>query len=203
MLIAKDLEKICEFLAAGKLIAYPTETQWAIGADIGNPKAIAQLLELKPRAKDKPLSLLVADPRMASEYAYITDKDRQLMELFWPGPLTLILPAKESVPEAVRGGGKTIGLRCSSHPLAKKMVRMFQKPISTTSANRSGQPQAHSKRDMVWAPADLLLIIDDDTDLVKNPASTVLEKQGSAYRMIREGQIEAELLRRYIDLIEL
>ena len=118
-------------------------------------------------------------------------------------PLTLILPAKESVPKKVRGGGSTIGLRCSSHPFAKKLVRKFQKPISTTSANRSGQPPAHSKRDMIWAPEGTLSVVDDDTNLIKNPGSTVIMKEGSAYRLIREGQIEAGLLKKYVEIIDL
>ncbi len=203
MLVDKDVDQICELLANGKILAYPTETQWVLGVDITIPKAIDELLDIKPRDREKAMSLLVADPRMAKTYAYITEKDEELMQLFWPGPLTLILPAKEIVPKKVRGGGTTIGLRCSSHPLAKKIIRKYQKAISTTSANRSGQPTAHSKRDMIWAPKDSLVVVDDDTNLVKNPGSTVLLKEGSNYRLIREGQIEADLLKKYVSLIEI
>ena len=137
---------------------------------------------------------------MAHEYATIDAHDLKLMELFWPGPLTIVLPAKETVPEEIRGGGTTIGVRCSSHPFAKKLVRKFQKAISTTSANRSGQPPAHSKRDLIWAP-DSVLVVDDETNLIKNPGSTVIKKiKEDSYQMLREGQIEESLLKKYIKI---
>jgi L-threonylcarbamoyladenylate synthase len=200
MFVPKDIDSICELLMNGKILAYPTETLWGLGVDISNPKAVDALFNLKGRESGKPVSILVADKYMARDYAVIEEEDEKLMDLFWPGPLTIILPAKDTVPLDIRGGGPTIGLRCSSHPFAKKLVRKYQKPISTTSANRSGQPPAHSKRDLVWAGGDEIYVVDDNTNLIKNPGSTVLLKEGDSYRVLREGQIEESLLAEYVNI---
>lgn len=201
MFIQKDIDQICEVLLQGKILAYPTETLWGLGVDISNPEAVKSLFKLKGREAGKPVSILVADRQMAEEYAEVDKDSERLMELFWPGPLTIILPARETVPIDIRGGGTTIGLRCSSHPFAKKLVRKFQKAISTTSANRSGQPPAHSKRDLIWAPEDQIVVVDDDTNLVKNPGSSVILKVEGGYQVLREGQIEESLLAEYVTIV--
>lgn len=202
MFVPKDVDQICEILLQGRILAYPTETLWGLGVDISNPDAVDGLFKLKGRDAGKPVSILVADMQMAREYAEVDKESEKLMELFWPGPLTIILPAKETVPLDIRGGGTTIGLRCSSHPFAKRLVRKFQKAISTTSANRSGQPPAHSKRDLIWAPDDQIVVVDDDTNLIKNPGSTVILKVEGGYKVLREGQIEESLLSEYINIID-
>ncbi|MFK8138599.1 MAG: L-threonylcarbamoyladenylate synthase [Bdellovibrionales bacterium] len=199
MFVQKDLEHIVRYLNEGKIIAYPTETLWGLGVDISNPEAVDSLFKLKERPNNKPVSVLVADKRMALEHAYLDESDEQLIDLFWPGPLTLVLPIKETIPPKIHAYSNMVGLRCSSHPFVRSVLRKFKKPISTTSANRSGHPPAHSKRDLIWCP-DSVIVVDDDTKCIKNPGSTVLQKVKDGYEIIREGQIEAKMLQQFVNI---
>jgi L-threonylcarbamoyladenylate synthase len=127
-------------LSAGRLVVYPTETVYGLGADAMSPAGLAALVDLKGRSAEKGLSVLVADidsagPLLAAE----PPADAlALARALWPGPLTLVLPAASSLPAVLVGATGGVGLRCSPDPLAGALVRDFGRPITSTSANPSG-----------------------------------------------------------------
>ena len=127
-------------LAAGGLVAFPTETVYGLGADAGNGRAIARLYEAKGRPAFNPLIAHVADAAAARRLARLGAEAARLAETFWPGPLTLVLPKSAGCPvaELATAGLDTIAMRVPDHPVAQKILAAFGKPIVAPSANRSG-----------------------------------------------------------------
>ncbi len=127
-------------LAAGGLVAFPTETVYGLGADAGNGRAIARLYEAKGRPAFNPLIAHVADAAAARRLARLDAEAARLAETFWPGPLTLVLPKSAGCPvaELATAGLDTIAMRVPDHPVAQKILAAFGKPIVAPSANRSG-----------------------------------------------------------------
>ncbi len=138
---AQEVTRAIEALRSGRAIVYPTETVYALGVRALDCDALRQLVELKVRPPGKPISVLVADPLMLTELVQeIPLPAERLMERFWPGPLTLALPARSHVSKILTGGGCTIGVRISSHPVAQELVARLGEPLTTPSANPAGEP---------------------------------------------------------------
>lgn len=138
-----DLDGItsaCELLDQGNLVAFPTETVYGLGADAANPRAIAANYAAKGRPAFNPLIAHVADLAMAERQGVFNAAARTLADTFWPGPLTLVVPATPDteVCDLARAGLASVGLRCPSHPLALALISAFGRPICGPSANRSG-----------------------------------------------------------------
>ena len=129
-------------LAAGGLVAFPTETVYGLGADAENPAAVARIYEAKGRPSDHPVIVHVApDADLAYWAESIPEEARQLAAAFWPGPLTLILRRAAHIPDAVSGGQDTVGLRCPSHPVAIALLQAFKGGkggLAAPSANKFG-----------------------------------------------------------------
>ena len=130
-------------LAAGEVVAFPTETVYGLGADASNPGAVAKIFALKGRPSDHPLIVHVATIAGLSEWgSEVPPMAFALAESFWPGPLTIIVKRARRVPDAVTGGQATVGLRCPSHPMAQDLLRAFARigsgAIAAPSANRFG-----------------------------------------------------------------
>lgn len=137
------LAHACVRLRAGEVVAFPTETYYGLAVDPFNQAALSRLFALKGRSSDQPLLLIIDNPaQLVGLVAEIPPIFPVLMERFWPGPLTLVFPGAPSLPGALTGYRGTIGVRVSSHPLARQLVRAFGAPITATSANLSGQPAA-------------------------------------------------------------
>lgn len=145
------VEQYQQWLARGEILAYPTETVWGLGVDIRFPQAIEAIYELKGRAEAKSISLLVRDLKMAKSYAHFTRPMEIFCSLFWPGPVTLVLPViAATVPESIHRGSGYVGLRRSSHPFVRALMRSQPYPITTTSANLSGTPPARHQGELAW-----------------------------------------------------
>ena len=130
-------------LAAGDVVAFPTETVYGLGADATNPAAVAKIFALKGRPADHPLIVHIADPATLEVWASnVPAPARTLVAAFWPGPLTLIVQRSPRVPDAVTGGQSTVGIRCPSHPVAQALLREFARvgsgAVAAPSANRFG-----------------------------------------------------------------
>ncbi len=137
-----DIDAAAALLAAGKLVAFPTETVYGLGADAENPDAVARIYAAKGRPQDHPVIVHLA-PEADLDYwaSAIPSEARQLSDAFWPGPLTLILKRAGNIPDAVSGGQDTVGLRCPSHPVAIALLRSFKAGkggIAAPSANKFG-----------------------------------------------------------------
>lgn len=132
-------------LKEGGLVIYPTETAYAIGCDARNKEAVEMIYALKRRRKKKPLALIAADLRMVKRFFKFPISNLQSLVRYWPGPLTLILQTRDQrIARAI--GRKDVGVRVSSHPVARALSRGLGAPIVATSANRSGKGNCYSVR---------------------------------------------------------
>tara|TARA_B100000749_G_scaffold280894_2_gene280552 strand:- start:49360 stop:49974 length:615 start_codon:yes stop_codon:yes gene_type:complete len=193
-------EDLAEQLSQGGLFLYPTETIWGLGCDGFNPVAVDKVFEIKGREQTKAVSLLVRDYYMAQNVAEISSRAKSLIEWCWPGPLTLVLPAKENVPVQVHGGTGFVGLRCSDHPFIQKLFHYVRTPIVTTSANRSGEPPA-----LNFEEAKQLDLGVEIAPWIENTGlgqpSTVIKLEGEKGWVLREGAIpKTQLLEMAKDL---
>ena len=138
----KEIQRAARLLEQGKLVAFPTETVYGLGADASNPEAVAAIFTAKGRPSNHPIIVHVAHNADLTRWAsHIPEEAHLLINAFWPGPLTLILPRADSVPAAVAGGQNSIGLRCPAHPMARALLAEFrhgQGGIAAPSANRFG-----------------------------------------------------------------
>ena len=142
-----DILAAARILEAGRLVAFPTETVYGLGGDAENPSAVAAIYALKNRPSDHPLIVHVAPGADIGYWSsHIPEEARKLMDVFWPGPLTLILKRASRIPPDVAGGQDSIGLRCPSHPVAQALLRVFRHGrggIAAPSANRFGHVPLH------------------------------------------------------------
>jgi len=138
-----DIEAAARILEAGRLVAFPTETVYGLGADAENPDAVMSVFKAKGRPADHPLIVhLAADADPEYWSSDVNASARKLISAFWPGPLTLILPRAPHIPDVVAGGQNSIGLRCPAHPVAQALLREFKAGkggIAAPSANRFGR----------------------------------------------------------------
>ncbi|MGH7581404.1 MAG: L-threonylcarbamoyladenylate synthase [Gemmatimonadales bacterium] len=183
------------------LLAYPTETVYGLGSWASKP-ALAALSRLKGRAPDKPFLLLISGPAMAREWGLVMSPSaRALSAAFWPGPLTLVLPGGEGrLPDELRGPERGIAVRHTSHPGIARLVAATGRPLTSTSANRPGQPPAPGPdriREVFDAEIERgeLLVLDGGV-LGNVPPSTLVDCTGAVPRLVREGAIPRAELRR-------
>ena len=184
----RALRLAVSILKQGGVIAYPTETVYGLGCDPRNAKALARIFRIKGREKGKPVLLAASSVAQAKCVAEIRGTARSLAEKFWPGPLTLILPAVEKIM-----GRKDIAIRVSSDSMVQELCRRFRFPIVSTSANHSGETAARSAKTIIEmfgrervAP-DLLI---DAGTLPKRAASTIVRiADDGKIDMVRAGAI--------------
>ena len=124
----------------GGLVVFPTETVYGLGADATNAKAAKAIYAAKGRPSDNPLIIHISTPTDAEKYTYTSETYYRLAEAFMPGPLTVILPAKDTVPKETRGGLDTVAVRCPEHKIANALISAAGVPIAAPSANLSGSP---------------------------------------------------------------
>jgi len=187
------IEQVSRVLKRGGVIAYPTETLYGLGALIDNPSAIERLRKIK--GKKEPILVLVSGIKMVEEYVEVKAEARRLMEHFWPGGLTLVLPALSGKGEELRAGSKGLGIRQSSEVFAQGLVEQLGIPITSTSANRSGkEPLKTAEEIEKELGAGLDLIVDSGARF--SSVSTVVDLSGSELKLIREGVIKFEEVKR-------
>ena len=180
--------EIAEILQKGGIMAYPTETSYGIGCGISHRAAVDKVFLLKKRPKSQPLPVIVADREMMEEYAVVVGAAEKLVEAFMPGPLTLILNRKRSVPEWFPG--ETIAIRIPGSEAARELCRLAGEPIVSTSANISGQKQFYEIRQVQREFDRKAGLIIDGGDLEYNKPSTVYDVEHA--RVLREGRISKE-----------
>ena len=194
-------------LAAGKVLAYPTETVYGFGGAV-DERSVAQLVSLKSRDPAKPFLLLVAASEMITRLGlHLTGYASTLAARFWPGPLTLVLPGGEKrVPDKLRGPEGGVAVRWTRHRSLARLILAHGDPITSTSANRPGVPPAMSADQIVtqWTDAitrGTLRVLDGGT-LRESQPSTVVDCTGRRPRVIRPGAISAVKLRESVpDLV--
>ncbi len=176
-------------LQAGELVVYPTETFYAIGADAFSSTALRRLFMVKGREPGRPVGLIAADAAMAFSVAREIPIDaRRLADAFWPGPLTLVLPARDDIaPELAGADG--VGVRVSPNPVARSLSAGIGKPITATSANLSGAPPASTLAEARAAFGAKVKVYLEGGKLMASAPSTVVAVSGSGWKMVRVGAI--------------
>jgi len=186
-------------LKRGEVIVFPTETFYGLGADAINSAAVEQVVSLKGRRLESPVAVIIADSEMLEQIVTeVSPLALKLIERFWPGPLTLILPAKKDLPAPLinRDGG--IGVRVSSHPLATRLARGLGRPITATSANPTGKEPARSVAGALGYFSGRVEIFLDGGRLQGKIGSTVAAIVDRRLKIIREGAIPADELQRIL-----
>ena len=187
-----EVSRAAELLRAGELVAFPTETVYGLGADAGNPHAIAKIFAAKGRPADHPLIVHLPDASHLERWAIdIPEAARKLAAAFWPGPLTLILKRHPSVPDAVTGGQDTVGLRVPNHPLALQLLREFDGGVAAPSANRFGHVSPTTAAHVREELGDAVAMILDGGPCAVGIESTILDLSGSEPRILRPGMLDA------------
>ena len=194
-------------LAAGKVLAYPTETVYGFGGGV-DERSVQALVSLKGRPKGKPFLLLIAASEMIERLGlHLTGYAAMFAARFWPGPLTLVLPGGEKrVPDTLRGPEGGIAVRWTPHTSLARLILAHGQPITSTSANRPGVPPATAADQIVaqWTDAiarGTLRVLDGGT-LKESQPSTVVDCTGRLPRVIRPGAISATKLRAIVpDLV--
>lgn len=180
-------------LAAGRLVGFPTETVYGLGARALDPDAVAAVFRAKGRPADHPLICHVADADGASALVQgMTAEARALGDAFWPGPLTLVMRRSPSVPDAVTGGRDTVAVRVPAHPVALALLRAFGGPVAAPSANRFGRPSPTRAQDVADEFGDEVAVILDGGPCDIGIESTVLDLTTDPPQVLRPGRISAE-----------
>jgi len=182
--------RAAEVLRAARLVAYPTETFYGLAADPLSLEAVESVFAAKGRPERMALPLIAAN-RAALRLCVDTFPEiaERLAAAFWPGALTLVLPASPALPPRLLGGGRTVGVRISPHPVASALAAAFGAPIVATSANRSGQPAPMTAEEVREALGEETSLILDGGPTRGGQASTVLDLTTDAPRVIRSGAV--------------
>ncbi|HKG93495.1 MAG TPA: L-threonylcarbamoyladenylate synthase [Gemmatimonadaceae bacterium] len=201
------LRNTIRHLQAGQVLAYPTETVYGFGGAV-DYQSVETLVRLKGRPPGKPFLLLINGSEMLGRLDLrLTHSASLLAARHWPGPLTLVLPGGERrVPARLRGPEGGVAVRWTSHPALARLIRAYGDPITSTSANRPGQPAATSAGEIIAQWRDAIgrgiLHVLNGGPLVPSPPSTVVDCTGRHARVIRPGAIPADVLRESVpDLI--
>ena len=197
------LEDAAEAIRKGELVTFPTETVYGLGANGLDPEAVRRIFAAKGRPGDNPLILHVESIEKAREIARVDARAEALFRRYSPGPLTLVLPARNHVPPETRGGLATVGVRIPDSPIALELIRRSGVPIAAPSANSSGRP----------SPTDVATVLEDLGEFVAvaldgGPTrvgleSTVLDASASEPVLLRPGGVTLEELREFLGEVRL
>ncbi len=181
-------------LSEGGLVVFPTETVYGLGGDGTNAKAAKKIYAAKGRPSDNPLIIHISHPEQAEQYAHTSDTYYQLAKAFMPGPLTVILPKKDTVPHSVTGGLETVAIRCPSHPIAHALIQAFGYPIAAPSANLSGKPSPTCAAHVIDDLSGRVDMIIDGGSCDIGLESTIIKLENDKATLLRPGAITVDAL---------
>jgi tRNA threonylcarbamoyl adenosine modification protein (Sua5/YciO/YrdC/YwlC family) len=191
---ASLVKYVCEQIQAGKVLGMPTDTFYGLAADPFNLRAVERVYEIKSRLKHKPLSLLIEDVDQAEEFARpLFDDFHLLARRFWPGPLTMIVPAASHLPLKVTANTGNVALRVPAAETPLAVVRAAKIPITATSANLSGAVECTTAEQVRDQLQDRISLIVDGGKSPRSIASTIVHfKEDGSWQILREGAIPAK-----------
>ncbi len=188
------MQKAAAVIRRGRVVAIPTDALYTLVADPFNLHAVALVFRAKGRAIHRSLPLLIGDVLMAEELAKeLTTRFHLLARLFWPGPLTIIMPASAKVPMKVTGNTGRVALRQSRSRVAAALIEELQQPLIATSANISGQPTCHSGIE-VFGTMDGRIDLVLDGGLCSGEGSTTIDISDPAWKLIRQGAVSEKAI---------
>jgi len=200
----EGLAEAAHVLRSGGLVAFPTETVYGLGANALDPEAVTKIFRAKGRPADNPLIVHIAEISQVEDLSDdITVPARRVMEAFWPGPLTVVLPKKPGVPGEVTAGLETVAVRMPDHPVARELIRLAGVPVAAPSANRSGRPSPttaqHVRNDL---EGRIDVIVDGGACRV-GLESTVLDLTSEPPVILRPGGVTREEIEGVIGHVEI
>lgn len=193
--LTSDLVCAAEAIRDGKIVAYPTDTTYALAVKALDPVAVGRLAALKSRDESKPISVSLANPSHLYAYAEVSQVLNAVVDEFLPGPITLILTPSVDFPTNVTSPSGKVGFRVPDSNLVKELIRLVGEPITATSANPGGHPEAISSSDFLSFPASFLsgiewIILEDGP--LSGSASSVVEVSDNRVRVLRSGPVSKE-----------
>lgn len=195
------LTKAAEIVAGGGIIAYPTETFYGLGADATNEKAIQKIFAVKGRDLKNPISLIIGQTDDIYPLVQaVPETAKKLMTAFWPGELTIVFSAANSVSALLTAGSGKIGLRVSSHPGAQGIVQKLQRPLTATSANLSGKPECSRASEVAQQIGNKIDAIVDFGPTTGNKVSTIIDVTRDPPEIKREGAITRQSIEQFLGI---
>lgn len=186
-------DELVGIMRGGGLVAVPTETVYGLAGNGLDEKAVAEIYEVKGRPEVKPLSLMVHDAASMERYCEnVPPQAYTLAKKFWPGPLTIVMKAKPCVPEIVRAGGETVGLRCPDHPLTLELLEKSGVPFAAPSANPSGEPSPKNADSVLKYFDGRIDAVLDGGECGIGCESTLIDLSRTPYRILRQGALPAD-----------
>ena len=187
----------------GGLVAIPTETVYGLGANGLDENAVAKIFEAKGRPQDNPLILHISGPEQIELFCHhIPQAAYDLAEKFWPGPLTMVLPAKSVVPRRTTAGLDTVGIRCPDSDVTREIIRLSGVPLAAPSANISGKPSTTTAKHVLYDHDGRIDAIVDGGACRVGVESTIVDLSGEKPRLLRPGGISPEQLAEVLGEIE-
>lgn len=189
------MSEVKAVLESGGIVMHPTETCYGLAVDVFSQSALDKLYRVKGMERNKPLSVLVDGFEMAKRYGEFSEKALKLAEKYWPGPLAIIVPRK-NLPEFFNMEDGFVSFRCSSDKFCVEMVKVFGRPVTTTSANRGGMPQLYEANEAEFGEfAEELDLVVDGGKIQKNKPSTIVKIEGDKLTVVRQGDLLVEEFR--------
>jgi len=190
-----DLARAAALLRAGKLVAFPTETVYGLGADAGNPEAVSGIFRAKGRPEDHPVIVHLPSAAALADWASeVPDSALRLAGMFWPGPLTLVLKRAPGVADAITGGQDTVGLRVPGNRTALALLRAFGGALAAPSANRFGHVSPTTADHVEQEFGDEVAAVVDGGQCTVGVESTIVDLTGDRPRLLRPGMIRVDAL---------
>lgn len=184
-----------KIIREGGLVAIPTETVYGLGANGLDEQAVAKIFEAKGRPQDNPLILHVAEPEEMERFCHHIPQEAYLLaEKFWPGPLTIVLPARDIVPKRTTGGLGTVAIRCPNSPVTREMIRLAGVPVAAPSANISGKPSTTTAQHVLHDHDGKIDAVIDGGPCSVGVESTIVDLTEKPARLLRPGGITPEQL---------
>ncbi|MCR4879768.1 MAG: threonylcarbamoyl-AMP synthase [Bacilli bacterium] len=195
--VGKDLKLCSQILLDGGVVSFPTETVMGLAVIYDNFESYNRLNKIKGRPESKPYSLMLGDVKEISKYAYINEAAQKLIDTYLPGPLTLLLKAKENVPSWVTHNTGVIGIRVPKFEILNNLLDLVKKPLLVPSANPSNFPPALTVQQvLVYFDNQLDYIVMDNSK--QELPSTIVDVRGDSLKIVREGQIKTEEIQKLL-----
>ena len=197
----EKINRAAKIIKKGGLVVFPTETVYGLGADATDPVAAKSIFSAKGRPSDNPLIVHIAVPHDAEKYTFTNDVYYKLADAFMPGPLTVVLTSKDSIPEATRGGLSTVAVRCPENRIARDLIKASGVPIAAPSANLSGTPSPTTAKHVIDDMMGRVNMIIDGGSSEFGLESTIVKLDDGAVTLLRPGKITVEQLENIVGAV--
>ena len=195
------IEEAAKWILAGGLVVLPTDTLYGLAADPFCIDAVARVFAVKGRLAERALPLIAADTaQVTTHLGRLSAKGEHLADRFWPGPLTLILPAPRGLARDVTGGLGTVGVRVPDHGVARAICAACDRPVTATSANISGEPASSDPDEIERTLGDRIDVLIDAGPTRGGPPSTIVDVTGREPALVRAGAISWEEIQRWLNI---